>query len=146
MWAQANREDLKLAIADIGSNEQVSEDWISSTPFFLSRFPAVRRGKPRMLSERYQKDGPEHQVLQYLQYLPWLNLQGTPTYREYKDHLALCLDGKVAVVASCQVFPGFWKWESECRQGKKVDRFSTLAVFRIRVKIPFIEGTKLKPN
>ncbi|MES1023334.1 hypothetical protein ABN584_10585 [Gloeocapsa sp. BRSZ] len=68
VWAQANREDLKLAIADIGSNEQVSEDWISSTPFFLSRFPAVRRGKPRMLSERYQKDGPEHQVLQYLQY------------------------------------------------------------------------------
>ncbi|OKH20379.1 hypothetical protein [Chroogloeocystis siderophila] len=83
-----------------------------------------------MLSERYQKDGSEHQVLQYLQYLPWLNLQGTPTYREYKDHLALCIDSKVAVVASCQVFPGFWKWESECRQGKKVGQVG----YQVRLK------------
>lgn len=112
--------DLKLAIADIESLEPASEDWISSTPFFLSRFPAVRRGKPRMLSEHYQKDGPEHQVLQYLQYLPWLNLKGTPTYQEHEDGLALYLDNQVAVIVSCQVFPNFWKWESECRQGKKV--------------------------
>jgi len=122
--------DISLAIADLGSNEKAAEDWISSTPFFLSRFPAVRRGKPRMLSEHYQKDGPEHQVLQYLQYLPWLNLQGTPTYQEHEGNLVLCLDDEVAAIVSCQPFPGFWKWESECRQGKKAGRVG----YQVRLK------------
>ena len=134
--------DVFLAMADLGSNQSASVHWVSSTPFFLSRFPAFRRGKPRMLSEHYQKDGPEHQVLQYLQYLPWLHLNGTPTYREHEDGLALCLDHKVAVIASCKFFPRFWGWESECRQGKKAGRlgYHVMLKFATAVTGPIILG------
>ena len=134
--------DVTLALADLGGNEEASDEWVSSTPFFLSRFPAVRRGRPRMLSEHYQKDGPEHQVLQYLQYLPWLNLKGIPTYREHKDGLAICLADEVAVIASCQLFPRFWEWESECRQGKKVGRvgYQVRLKFATAVTEPIILG------
>jgi CRISPR-associated protein Csb2 len=122
--------DVSLAFADIGGREETCDEWVSSTPFFLSRFPAVRRGKPRMLTEHYQKDGPEHQVLQYLQFFPWLNLVGEPMYREHEDGLALYLNDQIAVVASCQPFPKFWEWESECRQGKKVGRVG----YRVELK------------
>jgi CRISPR-associated protein Csb2 len=122
--------DITLDFTDLGIKGGQFDEWISSTPFFLSRFPAVRRGKPRMLSECYRKDGPEHQVLQYLQYLPWLNLEGTPTYQEHEEGLALFLDDSFTVVASCQPFPRFWKWESDCRQGKKVGRMG----YQVRLK------------
>jgi len=39
----------------LGGREEAFDEWVSSTPFFLSRFPVMRRGKPRMLSEHYQK-------------------------------------------------------------------------------------------
>jgi CRISPR-associated protein Csb2 len=134
--------DVFLALADLGSNQKSDQEWVSSTPFFLSRFPACRRGKPRMLSERYQKDSPEHQVLQYLQYLPWLNLKGTPTYQEHEDGLALCLDDELAVIALCQLFPRFWSWESECRQGKKAGRvgYQVKLKFATMVTGPIILG------
>ena len=114
--------DVTLAIADIGQKEEAFRNWESSTPFFLVRCPAVRRGKPRMLTENYQKDSPEHQALQYLQYLPWLGLTGTPTYQEQEEGLALLLDGELAAIVQCEEFDHFWKWEAECRQGKKVGR------------------------
>jgi len=123
--------DVSLSFADIGGGEEKYSEWISSTPFFLSRFPIVRRGKPRMISQRFQKDGPEHQVLQYLQYLPWLkNLVGTATYQDNKDGLALYLNDEIAVVSSCEPFPKFWEWEAECRQGKKVGRIG----YKVRLK------------
>lgn len=122
--------DISLALADFGSRQEQSDEWVSSTPFFLSRFPAVRRGKPRMLSERYQKDGPEHQALQYLQHLSWLNLKGNPSYHEHEDGLALYLNDVFVVAALCEPFPKFWEWESECRQGKKVGRIG----YRVRLK------------
>ncbi len=122
--------NVSLALADLGSNKEVFNEWVSSTPFFLSRFPTVRRGKPRMLTEYYQKDGPEHQVLRYLQYLRWLNLKGHPTYREHEEGLALYLDDEIAAVVFCELFPRFWEWESECRQGRKVGRVG----YRVRLK------------
>lgn len=134
--------DVSLAFTDLGGKEESFDEWVSSTPFFLSRFPAVRRGKPRMLSEQYQKDGPEHQVLQYLQYLPWLNLIGDSIYRENEDGLALYLNNGIAAVASCQPFPKFWEWESECRQGKKVGRVGYQVRLRFAMPIsgPIILG------
>ncbi len=111
-----------LSLADLGQQDKKVDCWESSTPFFLSRFPAVRRGKPRMLTESYQKDGPEHQALQYLQYLPWLHLTGQPSYHEDSEGLALDLGGQKAVVAACEPFHNFWEWEAECRQGKKIGR------------------------
>jgi CRISPR-associated protein Csb2 len=134
--------DVSLAFADLGGREEAFDEWVSSTPFFLSRFPAVRRGKPRMLSEHYQKDGPEHQVLQYLQHLPWLNLAGNPTYREHEDGLALYLNDEIAVVALCEPFPKFWEWESECRQGKKVGRvgYRVRLEFAVPITGPIILG------
>lgn len=134
--------NVSLAFADIGGKEEAFDEWLSSTPFFLSRFPTVRRGKPRMLSERYQKDGPEHQVLRYLQHLPWLSLVGSPTYREHKDGLALYLNEELAVVALCEPFPKFWEWESECRQGKKAGRvgYRVKLKFKKPVTSPIIVG------
>ena len=121
--------DLSLSLMDLGSTEEASQDWVSSTPFFLSRFPAVRRGKPRMLTEKHQKDGPEHQVLRYLQFLPWLRLTGEANYREHDQGLALYLDNALAAVASCEPFPQFWEWaadrnpdKTEQPKGKKVGR------------------------
>jgi|GEM_PF-1719679 len=114
--------DVFLSLADLGRKDEPAKEWESSTPFFLSRFPAVRRGKPRMLTEQYQKDSPEHQALQYLQYLPWLNLIGQPSYQDDAEGLALYLDNQKAAVVACTPFPRFWEWEAECRQGKKVGR------------------------
>ena len=114
--------DVKLSMVDLGRKEESFAVWKSTTPFFLSRFPAVRRGKPRMLSEVYQKDSPEHQVLQYLRYLPWLNLTGESSYQDDAKGLALYLNGCKAVVTTCEPFKRFWDWESECRQGRKVGR------------------------
>lgn len=115
--------DVRLSLVDFGSQNQEASEWESSTPFFLTRFPAVRRGKPRMLTQHYQKDSPEHQALQYLQYLPWLALnEDNNFYQEHEDGLALCSQGTVIVVASCSPFPTFWEWEAECRHGKKVGR------------------------
>ncbi|MCY6494600.1 type I-G CRISPR-associated protein Csb2 [Leptolyngbya sp. GGD] len=134
--------DILLALADFGSRQEQADEWISSTPFFLSRFPAVRRGKPRMLSAQYQKDGPEHQALQYLQYLSWLNLEGNPSYHDHEDGLALYLDNVFVVAALCEPFPQFWEWESECRQGKKVGRigYRTRLKFATAVHGPIILG------
>jgi CRISPR-associated protein Csb2 len=134
--------DVSLSIADLGRREEGFTEWRSTTPFFLTRFPAVRRGKPRMLSEQYQKDGPEHQVLQYLQYLPWLNLTGNPSYQDDATGLALYLDGCKAVVATCEPFPKFWEWESECRQGKKVGRvgYEVKLKFTMPVVGPIVLG------
>jgi CRISPR-associated protein Csb2 len=134
--------NVSLSFGDIGGEGEKSSEWISSTPFFLSRFPTVRRGKPRMLSEHYQKDGPEHQVLQYLQYLPWLNLVGNPTYRDNEDGLALYLNDEIAVVVSCQIFPKFWEWEAECRQGKKAGRvgYQVKLKFAVPITGPIVLG------
>ncbi|MBD1864246.1 MULTISPECIES: type I-U CRISPR-associated protein Csb2 [Trichocoleus] len=133
---------ISLALADLGQKEEKFNQWISCTPFFLSRFPTVRRGKPRMLTEHYQKDSPEHQVLQYLQHLPWLNLQGHPIYQEHEEGLALIMDNAIAVIASCEPFPKFWEWESDCRQGKKVGRVGYRVTLRFSTPVtgPIILG------
>ncbi|GAB4232121.1 MAG: hypothetical protein Kow00121_60280 [Elainellaceae cyanobacterium] len=134
--------DVSLTLADLGESEEAFAQWISCTPFFLSRFPTVRRGKPRMLTEHHQKDSPEHQVLRYLQHLPWLNLEGDPTYQEHEEGLALYLNDAMAVVAYCEPFPKFWEWESECRPGKKVGRVGYQVKLRFSTPItgPVILG------
>jgi len=114
--------DVNLSLADYGDYTDKRERWVSATPFFLTRFPAVRRGKPRMLTEQYQKDGPEHQVLQYLHYLSWLELEGTPSYQDHEEGLALYQADELMAIAHCEPFKNFWEWEAECRQGKKVGR------------------------
>jgi len=121
--------NISLSLVDLGSTEEASQEWASSTPFFLSRFPAVRRGKPRMLTEQHQKDGPEHQVLRYLQFLPWVGLAGKAHYREHDQGLALYLDNALAALVSCEPFPQFWEWaadrnpdKTEQPKGKKVGR------------------------
>lgn len=131
-----------LSLADFGS-QIVASEWSSCTPFFLSRYPATRRGKPRMLTEHFQKDSPEHQALQYLQYLPWLGLTGEPSYHESEEKLALYLDNELAViVTNCQKFPRYWEWESKCRQGKKVGRigYALRLKFMNRVQGPIALG------
>lgn len=149
--AVVNRYDLRsvagnyqvsLSLADFGGQITGSE-WTSCTPFFLCRHPAVRRGKPRMLTEHFQKDGPQHQALQYLQYLPWLGLTGEPSYREQEERLSLYLDNELAViVTNCQLFPRYWEWESQCRQGKKVGRigYAIELKFMTPVKGPIALG------
>jgi CRISPR-associated protein Csb2 len=110
--------DVSLSLADLGSTDGPFQKWESATPFFLSRFPATRRGKPRMLTERYRKDGPEHQVLRYLQFLPWLGLTGNAHYQEHHQGLALYLNDALAAVVACQPFPQFWEWAADREQGQ----------------------------
>jgi CRISPR-associated protein Csb2 len=125
--------DVSLSFADFGSVAETSTGWVSATPFFLTRFPATRRGQPRMVTERYQKDGAEHQALKYLQHLSWLGLDGKPDYRDHDEGLALYLNGELAVIAQCEPFPQFWEWEAECRQGRKVGQLG------YRVKLQFAQ-------
>ncbi len=130
----AHGRNVQLKLADLGEISETRMDWESSTPFFLSRFPATRRGKPRMITERHQKDGAEHQALKYLQHLSWLGLEGEAAYRDHDNGLALYLDAEVAVVAHCEPFPQFWEWEADCRQGKKAGRMG------YRVELHFAES------
>jgi len=65
-----------LAFADLEVGEAFDE-WVSSTPF--SFFPCDASRQTSNAIRALSKDGPEHQVLQYLQHLPWLNLAGPPT-------------------------------------------------------------------
>ncbi|MGB5972321.1 MAG: type I-U CRISPR-associated protein Csb2 [Nodosilinea sp.] len=123
--------DVSLSLADFGSVAKASADWVSATPFFLTRFPTTRRGKPRMVTDRHQKDGAEHQALKYLHHLAWLDLAGKPDYRDHDRGLALYLNNELAVIAQCEPFPQFWEWEAECRQGRKVGRLG------YRVKLQF---------
>ncbi|MEM1279260.1 MAG: type I-U CRISPR-associated protein Csb2 [Cyanobacteria bacterium P01_H01_bin.152] len=141
--------DVSLSLVDLGSTEAATQDWKSATPFFLSRFPAVRRGKPRMLTEQYQKDGPEHQVLRYLQFLPWLGLEGTARYQEHDQGLALYLNDVLTAIVACEPFPQFWEWaavraqgKTEHPKGKKVGRigYSVQLHFTAPVKGPIMLG------
>jgi len=78
-----------LAFADLGGREEAFDEWVSSTPFFLSiPCDASRQtSNARALS----KDGPEHQVLHTCNTF-LAKLGRNPTYREHEDGLALYLN------------------------------------------------------
>lgn len=121
LFGVARDRKISLSLADFEMRSQKKYDsWISCSPFFLFRHPATRRGVPRMLTDNYQKDGPEHQVLTYIQYLDWLDLKGKISYQEHPEGLALLLNENITAIATCKQFPKFWEWEASCRKGKKV--------------------------
>ena len=111
-----------LRVAEIGDRYLSTTVFESCTPFFLSRPPAKRgkdRGyKPRMISgTQFQKDGPEHQALKGLTYLP----QFKDITFEYCDNgtgLEAWAKGEKICAATAQIFPKWWKWQRDRQHGK----------------------------
>ncbi len=93
--------------------------WETQTPFYLTRYPLTRRGRPRLIDgTRYQKDGPEHQALKYLLFLPQFQFLEDVSFAEHQG--GLCLLAQAAPFAICSAHPwqGSHKWPIEREKGK----------------------------
>lgn len=113
--ANANRIRLNqwvsLAIADFSQSSERYTGWTSITPMFLSRYPVMRNGKPRLIpGTSYQKDCPEHQALKYLQFLSHLNLNGTASFEAFPNGLGMKVDKELTAICKCDVWMGAGKW------------------------------------
>ena len=112
--ANANRVRLdqwvSLAIADFSQSSEPHTGWTSITPMFLSRFPVMRHGKPRLIpGTSYQKDCPEHQALKYLQFLSHLDLDGTASFEAFATGLGMKVNGELIAICKCDVWVGAGK-------------------------------------
>ena len=99
-----------------------SKVWQSSTPMFLSRYPATLRGKPRMLQQsNYQKDCPEHQALKLLLHLPQFesNKDKDIQYKPTGFGLEQWIDGELFCRSQATLFTKHWQWKSDRVRGKK---------------------------
>ncbi len=123
-YVKLGEQFLQLQLSDF--SKQISDfhqQWQTVTPMFLTRFPQTLRGKPRYLSgTHYQKDGPTHQALKFLQYLDHLGLSGAPSFQATDEGLGLYLDGELAVQAQSEPWDKFWEWQQTRSHGKKVGR------------------------
>lgn len=95
--------------------------WESETPFFLTRWPLTRHGKPRLISgTTYQKDGPEQQALRALCYLPQFLLDPKSCRYEAREQgLALVHKQQIIAVARSQEWPFAYRWASDRLHGQK---------------------------
>jgi CRISPR-associated protein Csb2 len=111
-----------------------SRVWTSVTPFFLTRYPLMRNGKPRLIAgTQYQKDGPEYQALTALCYLPQMRLSPSECdFQEHQQGLAMLSNGQVIAIAKTQIWPKSGQWNTDRKHGRK-----TLAIgFRVRLVFP----------
>lgn len=97
--------------------------WETQTPFYLTRYPVTRRGRPRLIhGTRYQKDGPEHQALKYLLFLPQFQQLEDTSFAEYQGELCLFVQGEPFAVCSAYAWQGAYKWPIEREKGKLVSK------------------------
>lgn len=117
--------------ADSGSLAQV---WESETPFFLTRWPLTRHGKPRLISGTfYQKDGPEQQALRALCYLPQFLLNPKSCqFEACEQGLALLHDQQIVAAASAQEWPLAYRWSSDRLHGQR----SIATGYRLKLSFP----------
>ena len=98
---------VSLVFTDFSQSLEQGTCWESITPMFLSRYPVMRHGKPRLISgTSYQKDCAEHQALKYLQFLPHLNLKGEISFEEFLTGLGIKINGLLIAVCSCEMWTG----------------------------------------
>lgn len=96
---------VSLAIVDFSHSSEQHSCWESITPMFLSRYPVMRDGRPRMINgTSYQKDCPEHQALKYLKFLPHLGLNGKDSFEEFPNGLGMRIDGELIAVCKCELW------------------------------------------
>lgn len=121
---------VNLALADFSQSSEQHLCWESITPMFLSRFPVMRNGQPRLISGTcYQKDCAEHQALKYLQFLPHLELKGEPSFEEFPTGLGMKIGEELIAVCKCVVWVGAGKMLNG-RHGK----LSVEKGFRVRME------------
>lgn len=103
--------------SDRGASAQV---WASETPFFLSRWPLTRHGKPRLIKgSNYQKDGPEHQALKGLCYLPQFDLDPKLcSFEASSQGLSLMHEGRTVAIAMIERWMGAERWKRDRVHGK----------------------------
>ncbi|MGB7414727.1 MAG: hypothetical protein WA902_11025 [Thermosynechococcaceae cyanobacterium] len=108
--------------------------WESSTPFFLTRYPLIRNGKPRLIpGTSYQKDGPEHQALKALCYLPQLDLNPKDCqFQADQQGLVMLADSKIIAIATAQLWSQSGRWQVERKHGRK----TLESGFRVRFMFP----------
>lgn len=101
---------VSLILTDFSQTSEQHSCWRSITPMFLSRWPVMRNGKPRLIpGTSYQKDCPEHQALKYLQFLPHLGLEGELAFEEFPTGLGMKVNGDLIAVCKCDVWVGAGK-------------------------------------
>jgi CRISPR-associated protein Csb2 len=101
---------VSLVLTDFSQSSEQHSCWKSLTPMFLSRYPVMRNGKPRLiLGTSYQKDCAEHQALKYLQFLPHLQLKGELSFEEFPAGLGMKVDEELIAVCKCEVWAGAGK-------------------------------------
>jgi CRISPR-associated protein Csb2 len=93
--------------------------WETHTPFYLTRYPLIRRGRPRLIDgTRYQKDGPEHQALKYLLFLPQFQYVEGISFSEYQGRLCLFSQSEPFAICAANPWQGSYKWPVEREKGK----------------------------
>lgn len=117
--------------SDRGAAAQV---WESETPFFLSRWPLTRHGKPRLIEgSAYQKDGPEHQALKGLCYLPQFNLDPKLcSFEASLQGLSLVHECRIVAIATAERWVEAERWKRERVHGKIAQPMG----YRIRLLFP----------
>lgn len=101
---------VNLALADFSQSSEQHFCWESIAPMFLSRFPVIRNGQPRLIpGTSYQKDCAEHQALKYLQFLPHFELEGKPSFEEFPAGLGMKIGEELIAVCKCEVWVGAGK-------------------------------------
>lgn len=95
--------------------------WKSATPFFLSRHPQTRNGRPRLIpGTQHQKDSPEHQALKALCYLPQFDLAPSQcTFESVSMGLAMVHSGQLIAMAHAERWAGSFQWQCDRKHGKK---------------------------
>jgi CRISPR-associated protein Csb2 len=114
--------EAQVRVVNLSTNSTFeAQVWESETPFFLTRYPLLRNGKPRLISGTcFQKDGPEHQALKALCYLPQVLLN--PNHCDFQEHsqgLAMFNDGQVVAIATTQAWSESVQWNTDRKHGQK---------------------------
>lgn len=131
----ARKNHLVIRVVGLASDRgETAQVWKSQTPFFLTRWPLTRNGKPRLIrGTNYQKDGPEHQALKSLCYLPQFQLSPKDCQFEERDEgLAMIKDSQIIAVSTAQRWPQSWRWRYDRQNGKRVGDSG----YRLRLSFP----------
>jgi CRISPR-associated protein Csb2 len=121
---------IRFDLSDFSQSSEQHSCWESITPMFLTRYPVMRDGRPKMIAgTAYQKDCPEHQALKYLQFLPHLDFKGDSSFEEFPTGLGMKVNGKLVAVCKCNAWIGAGKMLNNSHGKLSLDKG-----FRVRIE------------